>query len=336
VNTGLVTSVGLSSPASCAAIRAAISNNTETRFRNAAGEWIVAAQVSLEQPWRGRAKLVKMLRLAIEECLASVDPPESSRLPLLLCVAELDRPGRLEGLDDELCKELEFELGAQFHQETSGTIPYGRVSVALALARARELIYDEGFSRVLVAATDSLIVNATLARLEAEGRLLSASNSDGLIPGEAAGAILVQRDLAGTAGIVCAGLGFAEEAANIVSEQPLRGHGLTNAIKLALFDAGCELHDLDFRITDLSGEHYYFKEASLALSRTLRARKDEFPLWHPADCIGETGAASGLAALTVALVACQKAYATGPNLLFHAGNDGGRRAAAVLRYEAGV
>ena len=34
------------------------------------------------------------------------------------------------------------------------------------------------------------------------------------------------------------------------------------------------MHDFDYRITDLSGEQYYFKEAALALSRTLRQSKE--------------------------------------------------------------
>lgn len=42
---GLVTSVGLSAPATCAAIRAKISNPTETRFMGSDGDWIMAHQV---------------------------------------------------------------------------------------------------------------------------------------------------------------------------------------------------------------------------------------------------------------------------------------------------
>ena len=90
--------------------------------------------------------------------------------------------------------------------------------------------------------------------------------------------------------------------------------------------------ELDFRITDNSGEQYYFKEAALALSRTLRARKEEFDIWHPADCIGEVGAAIGPVMVTKALTASQKGYGRGRGILVHAGNDAGRRTAAVLRY----
>ena len=49
-------------------------------------------------------------------------------------------------------------------------------------------------------------------------------------------------------------IGFGREAAHIDSGEPLRAEGLSLAIKAALTDAGCAMHDMDFRITDLSGE----------------------------------------------------------------------------------
>jgi 3-oxoacyl-[acyl-carrier-protein] synthase I len=131
---------------------------------------------------------------------------------------------------------------------------------------------------------------------------------------------------------MCTGIGFGREAAHIDSGEPLRAEGLSLAIKAALTDAGCAMHDMDFRITDLSGEQYYFKEAALALSRTLRQRKEEFDIWHPAECIGEQGAAAGLAVVALADAACRKAFTKGPNILAHMANDAGQRAALSLQY----
>jgi 3-oxoacyl-[acyl-carrier-protein] synthase-1 len=47
---GLVTSVGLSAPAACAAMRCKLTNPSETRFIDSAGEWIMGHGVALEQP----------------------------------------------------------------------------------------------------------------------------------------------------------------------------------------------------------------------------------------------------------------------------------------------
>jgi 3-oxoacyl-[acyl-carrier-protein] synthase-1 len=134
--------------------------------------------------------------------------------------------------------------------------------------------------------------------------------------------------------LLCAGIGFGMETAHIDSGEPLRAEGLTAAIKGALTDAGCWMHDLDYRITDLSGEQYYFKEAALARSRILRQRKEEFDIWHPAESIGESGAVAGVASLAVADTACRKAYTAGPNILSHMANDAGQRAAAVLHFRS--
>jgi len=332
--TGLVSAVGLTAAQSCAAFRAKITNPTETRFIDSGGEWIMAHQVPLEQPWRGLTKLAKMAAMAIEEVLQELPKAHWSALPLLLCVAESERPGRMAGLDDQLLLQAQEELGVRFAPE-SGVIAQGRVGVAVALAQARNLLSLGKATRVLVAATDSLLSWPTLSHYDQRDRLLTARNSNGFMPGEAAGALLVGAAEAagGKAGeLVCTGIGFGREAAHIDSEEPLRAEGLTHAVKAALTDAGCQMHDMDYRITDISGEQYYFKEAALALSRTLRQRKEEFDIWHPAECIGEVGAASGLSIVAVAGAACGKQYSKGPNILAHMANDAGQRAALLLQY----
>lgn len=330
LRTGLVSSVGLSAPATCAAIRAGVANPTTTRFIDSAGEWLTAHQVGLERPWRGMTRLVKMAASAIRECLVDVDSADWSALPLLLCVAERERPGRADGLDDQLFQGIERELGIQFFPE-SRILPHGRVSLGAAFMVARKLIYENRIPRVLVAAVDSLLSWSTLSHYERAGRLLTAENSNGFTAGEGAGAVLLSAPN-GRAQLVCTGMGGAVEAAHIDTEEPLRGDGLTAAITEALTDAGLHMNDMDFRITDLSGEHYYFKEATLALARTLRKHKTEFELWHPAECIGEVGAPAGAAIIAMADSAFRKNFARGPRVLAHMANDAGRRAALALEF----
>jgi 3-oxoacyl-[acyl-carrier-protein] synthase-1 len=329
--TGLVTSVGLSAPAACAAMRAKITNPSETRFIDSTGQWIMAHQVPLEQPWRGIAKLARMAAMAIDEALADVPRVEWPRIPLLLCVAERDRPGRLPSLDDQLFGKIEEELGVRFHAD-SAVVPQGRVGVAVGLAQARQLLARSGISQVLVAATDSLLNWPTLSHYEQQLRLLTETNSNGFMPGEGAGALLVALAEHDAQGLLVGGIGFGREAAHIDSEAPLRADGLSTAIKAALADTGLEMHDMSFRITDVSGEQYYFKEAALALSRTLRQRKTAFDIWHPAECTGEAGALAGASIVAVADMACRKSYANGPAILAHMANDSGPRAAMTLHY----
>jgi 3-oxoacyl-[acyl-carrier-protein] synthase I len=327
---GMVTSVGLNAPASCAAIRCAIDNFSETRFMDKGGEWIIGSQVPLEQPWRGLPKLVRMVAPAIRECLAHVGNMKPEMIPLILCVAEKDRPGRLQGLDDELFPAIEAELGVHFHPR-SGILAHGRVAGALALAEARRIIYEERLPFCLIAGTDSFLVAGTLAAYEEKDRLLTSQNSNGFIPGEAGAAALIgppQRSREPE--LLCLGLGAGAEKATVDSEEPLRADGLVTAFKAAFADAGRGIDDLDFRLTDSNGEQYFFKEAALAMTRTLRARKERFQIWHPADCIGETGAAIGPCVLGVALAATRKRYSPGPGALCHFSGDSGERLALVL------
>jgi 3-oxoacyl-[acyl-carrier-protein] synthase-1 len=330
---GMVTGVGLSAPASCAAIRCAINNFTETRFMDDGGDWIIGSQVPLEHPWRGLSKLVHMAVPAIRECLAQTGGAKTETIPLLLCVAEEQRPGRLQGLDEELFQQIQTTLGVRFHPG-SGTIPRGHVAGALALLEARRLIYQEGVRYCIVAGVDSLLVASTLAAYQEQNRLLTSKNSNGFIPGEAACAIIVgaptpparfkQKEL------LCLGIGTGHEEATLDSEKPLRADGLVQAFKAAFAEAGQTIADVDYRITDANGEQYWFKEAALAVARTLRVLKFGFEIWHPVDCIGETGAAIGPCALSIALAALRKSYAVGRGPLCHFGEGDGERVALIM------
>jgi 3-oxoacyl-[acyl-carrier-protein] synthase-1 len=333
--TGMVSGVGSDTAASCAAIRCAIDNFQETGFIDQSGEWILGCEVALDQPWRGRTKLIKMAAAAIRESLQGMASFDASQTPMMLCLPEQERPGRFIDDDNQLFLDLQSELGLEFHQR-SRVIASGHVSVSLALRHAHNLIYQAECERVLIAATDSLLVASSLTHWEQQERLLTSSNSNGFIPGEAAAALVVESPsrVQGTC-LCCLGLGFGIEPAPVDSGEPLRADGLVAAIRDAVADAGCDMGDLDFRITDLSGEQYYFKEASLALARTLKMPKPEFDLWHPADCIGEVGAALGAVMLAVLKTACEKGYSQGHRILAHMGNDDGKRSSLVCAWTAG-
>jgi 3-oxoacyl-[acyl-carrier-protein] synthase-1 len=290
--TGLVNAVGLSAPAACAAIRAKLTNPSPTAFKDRTGEWIMSHTTPLEVELRGIDKLARMAAMAIEEAMTHVPRDEWTKIPLLLCVAESSRAGRTASLDESLFERIMAELSGVSFAASSAVVPDGRVGVGVALLRARALIYESNAPAVLVVGVDSLLSWPVLKPLEVQSRLLTQGNSNGFIPGDAAAAILVSRP-SEKPQLSIDGLGFATEPATIETEEPLRGDGMARAMKAALADAGREMHHIDFRIADISGEQYYFKEAALALARVLRVRKEEVDLWHPAESIGEIGSAIG-------------------------------------------
>jgi len=332
---GMVTGVGLNAPASCAAIRCAIDNFQETRFMDNGGEWIKGCEVPLEQPWRGKTKLIKMAAAAINECLANNKQIIPKDTPLFLCLSEHERKGRVIDDDNQFFLDLQTELGVEFHEQ-SRVIARGHVAVAVALKHARALLQERKVKQVLIAATDSLLVEPTLDHFEENDRLLTSQNSNGFIPGEAGAALVVETVHARPEPqLICHGLGFGVEKAHVDSEEPLRADGLTAAIKESLGDAGCGESILQFKITDISGEQYHFKESSLAFSRIDRTKREEFDIWHPAECIGAVGAAIGCVMIGVLKAACENDYSKGNYILAHLGNDDGKRSSLIFGWQKG-
>jgi 3-oxoacyl-[acyl-carrier-protein] synthase-1 len=324
---GLVTPAGFDAPSTCAAIRAKVANPTETRFTDKMGELILAHQVLLARTLTGLPRLARIARLSVEECLREMPREQWSRLPLLLCTAERERPGRVPDLDESLLQLLQEELKVTFAPE-SGVLAAGRVSVALALQHARKLIHEGGHAEVLIVFADTLLRSDTLDFYDSEDRLLTPTNSNGFMPGEGGGALLIGRPT-GRTGLVCAGLGFAIESAHIGSNEPLRADGMTQAHKAAIADAGCGVDDIRFRICDLSGEHYYFKEAALAWGRLWRTHAEEPEVWHPAESTGAAGASLAGVCVAVAHSAFASGYAAGNGVLLHFSDDTGMRASIV-------
>lgn len=328
---GLVTAVGMDVASSCAAFRAKVANPTPTRFMDSAGEWITAHRPDLGDVSEVTARLLEMAARAARQALAGISQADWAGIPLLLCVAEAERPGRPAGLDAALMTGLQSVLGARFSSH-SAVVPQGRVGVAVAVHQARRMLAAGLASRVLVVATDSLVNWETLMHLDRADRLLRQDHSNGFLPGEGAGALLFGAPT-GQPELLVDGLGFGIEQATLDSGQPLRAEGLATAIRAAAQEAGCAMHLFDYRMTDLSGEQYYFKEAALAMARTMqRQTKEEFDLWHPAECTGEAGALAGAAMLAWADVAARRSYARGARVLAHFSNDGGQRAAMSLRF----
>jgi 3-oxoacyl-[acyl-carrier-protein] synthase-1 len=166
-------------------------------------------------------------------------------------------------------------------------------------------------------------------RDRSEDRLLGSHNANGFIPGEAAAALLVGAASGGPE-FVCTGLGLGEEPMPCNNAGVL-GLGLAGAIQAALGEAGLGMHELDFRISDAAGEQRSFREAALAMLRTMRQRRESCELWHPAESVGAVGAAGGLVSVVVAKQAIEAGYAPGRSVLVHCENETGMRAALVFR-----
>jgi len=295
---GMTTAIGLTGPAAAAAQRARLSRFEETHFISRDGKWMIGAEVPLDPPKRGRARLQALLAGPLRECFAALGDVNPKDVPVLLCVAEADRPGRLARLDTSLLHDTLTAIGQPIH-DSSAVITYGRVGGVVALRDARDLI-NKGAPKVIIAGVDSYLLAGTLAHYDHDDRVLTEAN---------------------------------REEAHITSGEPFRADGLVKAMRDALGEAGLDFSDVDYRISDLNGEQYYFKEAALAMTRVLRKRRDQMDLWNPASEFGYTGAASMPLMLGVGLTAAQKHYAPGPTVIMQTSDDDGRRGTAIFRME---
>lgn len=333
---GLVTPVGFNAPATCAALRAGIRNVQVANLWDAeSGQYIAAGRVPLPQWWEGPGKLPELVAPAILECLQAATPITPRELPLLLGVSPSTRPHRWAGLDDWILKAVEEKLGVQFHP-SSQVIPRGQVAGVWGAREAARLIEEEGRPGCIVAGVESYLQQPIVQAYMNHRRVLTPGNSNGFSPGEAGSAVLLAACAEPPADDICIlGTGVATEPATIESEEPLRGEGLTEAIRLALAEANVSMPDTHFRITDLNGEHYKFKEATLAFNRLLRSRIESHDIWHPIEYIGEIGAAIGPLVLAFARDAIHKGYAPGSVVICHFSNDDQERAAAVVGIRPG-
>jgi 3-oxoacyl-[acyl-carrier-protein] synthase-1 len=186
----------------------------------------------------------------------------------------------------------------------------------------------------MIAGVDSYLTTLTIAHYLAERRLLTPDNPNGFIPGEAAAAILCARHGAGR--LRLHGLGLAREPAHIYNpdDLPLRGDGMTSAYRAALDETGIAMNRLGYRIADLIGEQYWFKQSALANLRLMRDRADFLDLWSPAESLGNIGAAAVPVMIGMAFAAAAKGYAAGNPVLVEASNDAGACGAAVLAARA--
>lgn len=211
-----------------------------------------------------------LLRLAWAE-LQRHAPPSAERVLLCLPIPDPLRWGPGEPPDPTAAvRDLSGIAAIE-------PIPLGHAAAAAALQRAEELITTRTCRRVLVAAADSLLDQASLAWLAADDRLRGPETPDGVQPGEAAAWWL---------------LGDAEPRAQaILSARRIAAAGRAPQDDAErLLAAAGEATGVDW--TDANGEMWRARAYG---------RLGRHPCIEPAACWGELGACSALAAATLAL-----------------------------------
>ena len=359
---GLVTPVGLSVASSCAAFRAAVARLGPVHGHlvdDESGDPVAAVGGRVPLEWFDGGPQED--EYPGHEAWGLKPPPPShawvspgaERLTELSIPAadEAWREARLAdraprsiglylGLDDRDRAEptagaIADALGASFAIVRADRL--GRAAGLAALHRAARHLREERVEVALVGGVDSLVRPESIERLADAGTLKTEDNPTGVAPGEAAAFVVLEAEPPrGVAPLAyLEGTGIAEEPTT-GTDDANEGVGLTAAVRAAREAAGGGPEHFPRVVCDLNGDRYRAMEWAYAHIRSLQdlgSAPDgpaETERWHPAECTGDTGAASGLLNLIWSVTAMRRGYAGIGVTLVWGASDGPLRAAVLV------
>jgi 3-oxoacyl-[acyl-carrier-protein] synthase-1 len=337
---GAVSPVGRSAVETCASVRAGICRFRELPWYDALTndpEWErpepFVASVVRDVPARavGPARLLDLSRLALLDLVGEVGlrRADLARASLFLALPEPDVASGSWGLGpdwgDRICAHAGLPAMPVIAARAEGS------SGSLALLEDVHRHLGGSSSEMAIAMfIDSYIDQGRLRSLDADARLKSARTTDGLLPGEAAVALLIESPSAASlrnatpAGCIHPP-GVGKEPQIRSSDKESSGRGLSDALRGAL--RGAPPTASRWGLCDLNGQSYRAAEWAVAASR-LAGQLSLARLSHPADCLGDVGAATGGILIALALAGFARGYARADEaLLWASSSEHGLRAA---------
>lgn len=339
VAVGMTTPVGLDAQRAAAAIRAGICRSAETSFENEDSEPQVMSLVGDEYlpvlhpalPEVGRAaataRTIQLGTYALAEACAPCPIPP----PLLLALREEDGIDQIEG--PAFIRDLATQARVELDLRNSRLYRQGGAAGLFALRDAMALLASDRVPCVLVGGVDTMTDPGQLRELDREGRLLGRS-IDGFIPGEGAAFLLLtspstRRRLRLEPFASVVGVGLGSETGHRYSSEPYRGDGLDAAFKDLFASLPTTIGKVETVYAGFNGESLPSKEWGVAYLRSNRRFAENPRIEHPADCLGDAGAALGPIMLGLAAIGIRRAYRK-PPLLVWSTSDREPRGAAML------
>ena len=343
VGVGMMTAVGVTAAETAASVRSGVARFVETNIHDRAFAPFTLAEVPEDAlpplveeasgPSGLSARERRMLRLAsmpLRECLL---PLGERRQPIGLCLAlpevETTRPlARAAFLT-----HLAAQTGGLFDPSGSDASHVGRAGGFVALGQAVLTIQRGVADLVIAGGVDSYRDLYVLAKLDQERRVKSSGNLDGFIPGEGAAFLLLasaraaadqQLPVLGRVSPMANGF----ESGHLYSQEPYRGDGLATTFR-QLVAQGVVDAPIREVYSSMTGESHWAKEWGVAYLRSKAAFQDDVRVHHPADCFGETGAASGPLLVGLAALGMKGGYRRSPTLAYGS-SDRGPRAAVIV------
>ncbi|MDI3337547.1 hypothetical protein QKW60_14105 [Defluviimonas aestuarii] len=327
IGSGAVTAAGLTLPQSAAAFVAGIDGFREITSPDEFGTPQIVAEIPTD--WRLRPDpatwLQNLAARAGNEALGDGDRAGT----LLLCTPPSSKRGHpcwQESDPRRFRAALNDKLGGPF-ATGSRLVDGGPAALIGALPDAATRLARGEADRILLLGVDSLINTSDMARFRAAGRLHGGS-AQGLVPGEAAGAVLLTTTPGPGMQILMTGL--ADEPENVLGERQSQGRAMQKALEAASSAEGYGESAVEFVVSNFNGERYGALEALIFRARFYRTHREYMATAYPAMSFGDTGSASAALALAVAADAFGKDYAPGRCAMLEIASEDGLRAAACL------
>ncbi|AEI63953.1 beta-ketoacyl synthase N-terminal-like domain-containing protein [Corallococcus macrosporus] len=349
---GMRTPIGRHAAQSCASLRAGLKRFTPWPHFGVDGAGQEGLTASFTRPDLGDRswveKLLDLVEMPLAEALFSARLFELAqgghsgrrvRVHVYLGTPYPDRPG----VSPEDLQELTLHLAEDLFPQAPESLRVQLVSLEhvsglAGIAWASAALQDGAADVCIVGGVDSLLDSTFLqAHLEAE-RLKIPGVSSGIIPGEAAAFLVLERKSdarrRGVPLLAHVDAVALEQEPPWTPEAPVRGQALTRALQAVLATVG-GADGFGHVINDLNGERWRFLEWALIETRCLGGLPRGWRLWHPADSLGDVGAASASVAVGLALHAFQRGYARCPRILIASTSERGERAAISLSQTGG-
>lgn len=235
-------------------------------------------------------------------------------------------------LEKSLIDSLNTRFKLKFNPHTQHVFFLGNAGILTAIQKAAECIEAKMVKRVIVMGVDSLVGKADLEYFVSKNRLKTAQSLNGLIPGEAGAAILVEdetsarerkTDILGYIDSVCTGF----EKNNIFKEDQNRGIALSEVLIKTLNGA----KSIQTIYGDQNGETWRAFEYSSALVKISKnCSVENVTAYCPAQCFGDTGAASGAISICAAIQSFVRHYSKSSKIVVFSRSETGETASALL------
>lgn len=339
----MISAVGDCAAQTASSVRAGINRFEATSIHDRRFEPFVMALVpeeclpplveDLDGSTRLTSRQARMLRLATPALREAVEGlPKTEKVPVLVGTPE-SLPGRPDPAGKRFLEHLSSQSGVPFDIGSSKTFTSGRASIFHAVKKAGQLLKTGRYPYVAVGGVDTYLDLYLLGTLDSENRILAEGVMDGFVPGEGACFLLLGNSTRSSAEkapvgrIMGTAVGF--EKGHRYSKEPYLGEGVSEAID-SLY---AEIEDpgkIKSVYAGFNGESHGAKEWGVAVLRHRDRLDEEFEICHPADCFGDTGAASGALMAGCAALRLTDGSQEAPCLVWSS-SDYGDTGAALLR-----